>query len=117
MCRDCEYRSKCHVICPPVEEILPSMEQGRLDAEDLPRIFQGRIITKAILDNVDILTELQQQVVQLYYREEHLQREIAAKLGITQQGVNDHLRRIRDKIGKHLKLPESCPMIVAPAAN
>jgi RNA polymerase sigma factor (sigma-70 family) len=87
------------------------MEQGRIDAEDLPRIFEGRLITKAILDNIEILTELQQQIVQLYYREEHLQREIGAKLGITQQAVNDHLRRIRDKIGKHLKLPPRCPAV------
>jgi len=80
------------------------MEQGRIDAEDLPKIWRGRIVTRAILDNTHLLTELQKEIVRLYYRENMLQREIGERLGTTQQAVNDHLRRIREKIGKDLKI-------------
>lgn len=103
-CRECPVRNICSKICDPVEAVLPSMEQGRVDFEDLPRIWRGRIVTRAILDNTHLLTELQQEIVRLYYRESLLQREIGKKLGITQQAVNDHLKRIREKVGKKLKI-------------
>jgi RNA polymerase sigma factor (sigma-70 family) len=103
-CAVCGAREICKEICPPVEAILPSMERGRLDFEDLPRIWRGRIVTRAILDNTELLTELQQKIVQMYYRECLLQKEIGEALNISQQAVGDHLKRIRDKIGKHLKI-------------
>ncbi len=79
------------------------MEAGRLDHEDLERIHQGRTMTHAILDNTDLLTERQQQVVQLYYRENLQQREIAEALSITQQAVGDALVRAKATLGKKLK--------------
>lgn len=79
------------------------MERGRTDFEDLERIYQGRIMTHALLDNVDLLTERQAKVVQLYYRENKQQEEIARLLGITQQAVHDALARSKKTIGKKLK--------------
>ena len=78
------------------------METGRVDPEDLERIYQGRIMTQAILDNAEILSERQQRVVQLYYRENRQQAEIAEILSISQQAVGDALARTKSSIGKHL---------------
>ena len=79
------------------------MERGRIDYENLERIYQGRIMTHALLDNVELLTKRQQQVVQLYYRENMAQEEIARALAITQQAVNDSLTRAKKTIGMKLK--------------
>lgn len=106
ICKTCSLRCVCDKICAPVEELLPSMEQGRIDFEDLPRIWRGKIVTRAILDNTELLTGQQQKVVQLYYRDSLLQRQIGVRLGITQQAVGDHLRRIREKIGSALKISQ-----------
>jgi len=103
MCFHCPLRRTCLQICEYVENLLPSMERGRIDFEDLERIYQGRIMTHALLDNVDLLTERQRQVVQLYYRENKQQEEIARTLGITQQAVHDALVRAKRTIGKKLK--------------
>ena len=103
MCFHCPLRRTCAEVCEYVEVLLPSMERGRLDYEDLERLYQGRIMTHALLDNVDLLTERQRQVVQLYYRENRQQEEIARDLAITQQAVNDALMRARRTIGKKLK--------------
>jgi RNA polymerase sigma factor (sigma-70 family) len=78
------------------------MEEGRLDFEDLPRLYQGRIMTHAILDNIDLLSPHQQRVVQLYYRENLGQQEIAARLTISQQAVGDALKRAREAVGQKL---------------
>jgi RNA polymerase sigma factor (sigma-70 family) len=79
------------------------MESGRVDGEDLERIHQGRIMAHAILDSVEALTDRQQQVVQLYYRENFQQTEIAEILSITQQAVGDALARAKAMVGKKLK--------------
>ena len=79
------------------------MEQGRVDYEDLARIYQGRLMTHAILDNMDLLTPHQQTVVNLYYRENLQQQEIAEKLTITQQAVFDALKRARRTVGNKLR--------------
>ena len=79
------------------------MEQGRVDYEDLARIYQGRLMTHAILDNIDLLTPRQQTVVNLYYRENLAQQEIAEKLTITQQAVFDALKRARTTVGNKLR--------------
>ena len=79
------------------------MEQGRVDYEDLLRIYQGRMMTHALLDNLDMLTARQQEVVTLYYREVLSQQEIAEKLGISQQAVADALQRARTTVGKELR--------------
>lgn len=60
-------------------------------------------MTHAILDNVETLTDRQQQVVQLYYRENLQQTEIAGILSITQQAVGDALARATATVGKKLK--------------
>lgn len=69
LCGECPLRRTCAAICSYVEPFLPSMEAGRVDREDLERLYQGRIMAHALLDNLHLLTERQQQVVQLYYRE------------------------------------------------
>ena len=79
------------------------MEQGRVDYEDLLRIYQGRVMTHALLDHLDVLTARQQEVVTLYYREVLSQDEIATRLGITQQAVADALQRARASVGKALQ--------------
>ncbi|MGQ9589810.1 MAG: sigma factor-like helix-turn-helix DNA-binding protein [Planctomycetota bacterium] len=103
MCFECPLRRTCAEICAYIEVQLPSMDAGRIHPEDLPRIYQGRIATHAILDSVDILTERQQEVVNLYYRENLSQCEIALRLRITQQAVGDALLRARLAVGKKLK--------------
>ncbi len=94
-CNNCPIRERCERICDTIEEMLPSMEQGRVDFEDLPRIHEGRIVTNLVLDNEDILTERQGEIVRLYYRENMLQGRIGAALNITQQAVADSLKSVR----------------------
>jgi len=103
MCHECPLRRTCSNICSYVEFQLPSMETGRVDHEDLERLYRGKLMTQAILDNVHVLTGRQQQVVQLYYRENRQQREIAELLKITQQAVGDALARAKSTLGKRLK--------------
>jgi len=103
MCFHCPLRRTCIQICEYVEKLLPSMERGRIDYEDLERLYQGRIMTHALLDNVDLLTQRQQQVVQRYYRENKSQEVIAEELSITQQAVHDALSRAKKTIGNKLK--------------
>jgi len=103
MCHDCPLRRTCPSICGYVELELPSLEAGRVDHDDLEGIYQGRMMTRAILDHASILTDRQQQVVQLYYRENRQQREIAEILSLTQQAVGDALTRAKAMIGRHLK--------------
>lgn len=79
------------------------MEAGRIDHEDLPRLWRGMMFTRAILDHESILAGRQREVVRLYYREQKGQKEIAALLGVTQQAVNDALERARARIGGFLK--------------
>ncbi len=102
-CNACPVRDRCQEICSNVSGLLPSMEQGRVDAEDLPRLWIGRITTHLILDYEDLLTDRQKQVVGLYYRESLLQKEIAAMLGISQPAVNQILSDVRRKVWKMYK--------------
>jgi RNA polymerase sigma factor (sigma-70 family) len=103
MCHDCPLRRTCVRVCAPVEAGLPSLEAGRVDRGDLERIYQGRIMTQALLDNMDILTARQREVVQLYYRENNQQLEIAEALEISQQAVGDTLARAKTAVGRRLK--------------
>ena len=102
VCRVCPLRSSCRSICEVVEALLPSPERGRVDAEDLPRLFSGIRMRRALLDMSHILTERQQEVVRLYYRESLQQHEIAERLGVTQQAVHDSLRRARKTVGERI---------------
>ena len=102
VCFACPLRRTCAEPCSYIEPLLPSMEQGRVDYEDLARIYQGRLMTHAILDNISLLTAHQQSIVNLYYRENLQQQEIAEKLTITQQAVFDALKRARATVGKKL---------------
>ncbi len=102
-CPTCEIKVTCQKICDSVEMILPSMEAGRLDAEDLPRLVAGKTMTNLILDAEPVLTPRQQQIVRLYYREGLLEKEIAVKLQITQQAVSDSLRSVKDGIWKMMR--------------
>lgn len=103
ICRACPLRRTCTRPCGFVEPLIPSMEQGRVDYEDLPRIYQGRIMTHAMLDNLELLTPHQRRIVNLYYRENLAQQEIAELLTITQQAVGDALQRARLTIGSKLR--------------
>lgn len=109
VCGVCPLFRGCRAICSVIEDQLPSMERGRVDPEDLPRLHMGRQLTQAILDHVEILTEHQQEVVRLYYREALQQREIAALLRVTQQAVNDALLRARNAVGSRLLRGRSAP--------
>jgi DNA-binding CsgD family transcriptional regulator len=103
VCHTCPERHTCTAICEDVEAILPSMEAGRLDQEDLLRLWRGMMFTRAILDHEDVLTEKQREVIRFYYREQKEQKEIAALLNVSQQAVNDALERACKKIGDFLK--------------
>lgn len=103
VCTSCPERGTCTALCDDMNAILPGMDQGRVDPEDLPRLWRGIMFTRAILDHEDILTGKQQLVVQCYYRERLQQREIAALLKVSQQAVNDLLDRARVLIGRFLK--------------
>ncbi len=103
MCYHCPLRRTCLKVCEYVENLLPSLERGRIDYEDMERIYQGRIMTHALLDNIDLLTDRQREVVQMYYRENQQQEEIAQALSITQQAVHDSLTRAKRTIGEKLK--------------
>jgi len=73
------------------------MEQGRVDYEDLPRIYEGKMVTNLILDNEDLLSPRQQDIVRLYYRESMKQVDIGKALGITQQAVAAALKSVRTR--------------------
>lgn len=103
MCYDCPLRRTCSEICSYLETKLPSMEAGRVDHEDLARLYRGRLMVNALLDHADILTERQQQVVHLYYQKNLQQREVATLLNITQQAVGDALARAKLAVGRKLK--------------
>ena len=79
------------------------MEAGRVDHEDLIRLYQGMVMTRALLDHQELLTERQREVVDMYFRENLQQQQIAEKLGISQQAVGDSLQRARAAIGKKMK--------------
>ena len=96
-CEQCAIRQRCKEICEAIEAALPSMERGRVDFEDLPRIYEGRVVTNLILDHEDILTDRQREVVQLYYRESMLQQQIGQRLNITQQAVAATLKAVRTR--------------------
>ena len=79
------------------------MERGRVDHEDLIRLYHGRLLVNALLDHADVLTDRQREVVQLYYREHLPQADIAMRLGVTQQAVADSLLRARRAVSKHVR--------------
>ncbi len=102
VCSVCPLYSGCTSICEPVESLLPSMERGRIDPEDIPRIYLGIRLTQAILDHPQLLTPHQQEIVRLYYRESLRQQEIANLLEVSQQAVHDALQRARTAVGTAL---------------
>ncbi len=94
-CKTCDIRERCRTICETIGALLPSMEQGRVDYEDLPRIYEGKVVTNLILDNEDLLAPRQQEIVRLYYRETMKQADIGSTLDITQQAVAAALKAVR----------------------
>ncbi len=94
-CRTCDIRERCRTICETIGALLPSMEQGRVDYEDLPRIYEGKVVTNLILDNEDLLAPRQREIVRLYYRETMKQADIGSVLNITQQAVAAALKAVR----------------------
>lgn len=106
VCYSCPIRNRCQKICDLIENLLPSMEKARVDAEDIPRLFMGIRTVNVMLDNIEMLTPRQRQVVQLYYRESLMQQEIAQKLHVSQQAVADSLVRARRAVGRHFGAKE-----------
>ncbi|MAW76893.1 MAG: hypothetical protein CMJ95_05805 [Planctomycetes bacterium] len=106
VCCSCPIRSHCNQICDLIENLLPSMEKARVDAEDLSRLFMGIRTVNVMLDNTEMLTPRQKEVVQLYYRESLMQQEIAEKLHVSQQAVADSLVRARRAVGRHFGAKE-----------
>lgn len=102
-CPTCSFKPQCDAICDDLESKLPSMETGRVDYEDLQSLYVGRIMTRIILDNEELLTDKQREVVRLYYRETMIQKEIATELGISQQAVSDHLDAVKSRLWKTFK--------------
>ncbi|MDE0958582.1 MAG: hypothetical protein OSB12_08095 [Planctomycetota bacterium] len=100
-CSICPVRSGCGKICDLVENLIPSMERGRVDSEDLSRLYMGLRSVNVLLDNIEMLTPRQQEVVRLYYRESLMQQEIAERLKVSQQAVADSLVRARRAVGRH----------------
>lgn len=100
-CSICPIRSGCMKICDLVENLIPSMERGRVDSEDLSRLYMGLRSVHVLLDNIELLTPRQQEVVRLYYRDSLMQQEIAERLQVSQQAVADSLVRARRAIGRH----------------
>ena len=49
------------------------------------------------------LTDKQAQVVELYFFNQYTQEEVSKKLGISQQAVLDHIKKVKQKIKKVLK--------------
>lgn len=49
------------------------------------------------------LTEKQAQVVELYFFNQYTQEEVSKKLGISQQAVLDHIKKVKQKIHGVLK--------------
>ena len=123
VCRVCPLFSRCRQVCDVVEAQLPSMERGRVDSEDLPRLYLGVRLTTALLDNMHLLTPRQQEVVRLYYRDSLRQQDIARILRVSQQAVNDALQRARGTIGSALKSVDQVPKMrprpsnLTPGAN
>ncbi|MFP6737498.1 MAG: sigma factor-like helix-turn-helix DNA-binding protein [Planctomycetota bacterium] len=103
LCKYCPLKRTCSQICSYLEPHLPSMEQGRVDYEDLLRLYQGRLMTQAVLDNIEVLTSRQLEVVNLYYRNVLSQKGIADQLGISQQAVADSLQRARNAVSSKLR--------------
>jgi DNA-directed RNA polymerase specialized sigma24 family protein len=106
VCCSCPIRHRCQKICDLIENLLPSMEKARVDAEDIPRLFMGIRTVNVMLDNIEMLTPRQKKVVQLYYRESLMQKEIAEKLHVSQQAVADSLVRARRAVGRHFGAKE-----------
>jgi RNA polymerase sigma factor (sigma-70 family) len=87
----------------PTGEDLPAGEAGRRAHELWPAI-------KALID--EVLTERQREVLGLYFLADLNQREIAQRLGISQQAVSEHLygrrRHGRAVGGAIAKLRRAC---------
>jgi len=65
----------------------PEDVEARREREDRARALVPEL--RAILE--EVLTPRQREVVSLYYFEKLNQREIAQRLGVTQQSVSEHL--------------------------
>ena len=88
------------------EFMLGSMSNRRKIEEGL--LYSGVDQLDLILD-IDLmleqakLTEKQKQVVELYFFNQYTQEETSKQLGISQQAVLDHIKKVKLKIRKVLK--------------
>ena len=57
----------------------------------------------AAVDNIEILTSRQQEIVNLYYRNVLSQKAISDRLCISQQAVADSLQRARTAVSNKLR--------------
>lgn len=54
------------------------------------------------------LTDKQRVVVDLYFFKQYTQEEVSEKLGVSQQAILDHIKKVKLKINKVLERWESC---------
>lgn len=72
--------------------------------------YAGGISNLDTLLDIDLLiqasnlTEKQFQVLQLYYYNQLTQEEISRVMGISQQAVLDHLNKVKQKLGRVIKV-------------
>lgn len=104
-CEHCVLRPFCCAICKTVEDLLPGPDAGSVHDKPLENVIEGRCITATILNHEHhgCITDVQREVIYLYYRERLSQSEISELLGITQQAVHDRLQKARHNIGQCVK--------------
>ncbi|NUQ34925.1 MAG: sigma-70 family RNA polymerase sigma factor [Planctomycetaceae bacterium] len=110
-CNDCPKRRSCREICPAMEAKLPKEWDGRDSifddrpdrAERVENMLMNRVLIRRMLDHRECLTPAQREVFDLYYNDGLSQYQIAEKLGIRRNTVDEHLVRARERIARAAK--------------
>lgn len=110
ICESCPKRAKCRDVCDAVESMLPKPWTGQewmFHCDDpLAAVEQFMVNRDAVLTMLahrDVLTKKQREILDLYYTWGLPQQEIADKLGVRRNTVDEHLARARARILKHVK--------------
>lgn len=78
------------------------IEEGLLYAGGIDQL--NLLIDLELLLEEANLTERQMQVVDLYYCKQYTQEEVSRRLGVSQQAVLDHIKKIKSKIQKVINI-------------
>ena len=95
-----EGRLRPELIAAARHQQVGEADACRVDFEDLPSIYFGRIMTHLILDNEEHFTPRQRETVRLYYREGLVQEEIGRRMGVSHQAVAEQLAAVRARVWK-----------------